>query len=122
LKISTGIIVVVGVFLTAVMLGIVVIVVTGRDPSAYVFSVGSILTSFAGFVAALAALRGQNKKIDTIKQNTNGTLSRLLNEYEKAIARAEYLATNVDPATIAQIHDDTLNADEIAALRERIKP
>lgn len=105
------------------MLGIVVIVVTGRDPSAYVFSVGSILTSFAGFVAALYALRGQNKKIDTIKQNTNGTLSRLLNAYEKAIARAEYLASaSADPATIAMIHDDTLNAEEIAALRERIKP
>lgn len=122
MKITASIAWTVAVALVCIIVCMTVIVVSGHDVTIFVVAIGLLLTSATGFIAVFQNQKRQSQSIETIRGNTNGTLTRLLNAYERAIARAEVTAAVAsEPDTTALLHEHTLSAEEIAALRERIK-
>jgi hypothetical protein len=93
--------IIIGIASTIVVLAglIVVIIVTGHDPSAYLVSI----TTLIPLVAALFGLDRLTKSTDQIKTNTNGTLSAMRAELATATAKLNAALALLPPAQAAVV-------------------
>lgn len=121
MKVTASIAWTIAVALVCIIICMTVIVVSGHDVTIFVVAIGLLLTSATGFIAVFHNQRKTDQTLQVVKRQTNGTLSRVLDSYERAVAREAVVSATGNPDVVAQLHEHTLGADEIAELRERIK-
>jgi hypothetical protein len=113
MKFTTGLITVL-VLGFLVLTGLVTIVVlTGHDAVLYVGTIGTLLTSLAGFVFILRGQKTTQDDVNTIKTNTNGTLSAAMQKIDETQAKLDRALALIPPQH-ADVVDQTLTKDAVA--------
>jgi len=116
MKITTGLIAILVTAFLVVIAMLLVLVLTGHDPMAFVIVIGTLLPSVAGFVALLNNQQKQGATIDTIKTQTNGTLSALTQRYDSAIAKLNSALGKLEPHDAQAVIDSTISKDQLSKL------
>lgn len=134
MKINGPVALIVCVTILATFAMVTIIVITGYEVSIVTGAIATIFATATGFITVFTVqkkqggeiqkqgdeIHKQTENIETIRSNTNGTLTRILDSYERAIAREAIMASEVRPEIMQSLHEHTLKPEEIRKLREAI--
>lgn len=117
--IGTGIVVVLTVGFVSIVGGMVILIITDHDPTGYVLSIGTLLTSIGGFWQLLRVQKRQSREIDLVKRQTNGNWHRM--EQSKASTEVKLMAalSALPPHKAQEILENTLTRSELDQLRDQ---
>lgn len=116
MKTITAAVIVGCVAIVSVIGAMIIVVVTGHDLAPFSIAFGSISTSAAGFLAILPILRRQARSIETVKRNTNGTLSKLIGDNAMKDARLALALSLLNADQGKEVLEHTMSRDELIKL------
>jgi hypothetical protein len=116
MRITPGVIAILISAVVALAIGSVVIIMTGKDPTSYVGSVGVLFTTVAAFVVTIKSQQKQEEKIEVVRKQTNGNLTKLQVEKMLAEKQLRRALAQLHPKEAHDILDDTLSHDEVMKL------
>lgn len=116
MKITASIAWTVAVALICIIGCMTVIVVSGHDVTIFVVAIGILLTSATGFITVFQNQKRQGEVIETVKRQTNGTLTKLLAEKASAEMKLRAALARVPQDEAEDILSHTLTRDELHRL------
>lgn len=104
----------------SIVFAMTVIIITGHDLTGFSIAFGSICTSAAGFIAVLRlqrrqseVLHAQNREIQAVKNNTNGTLSKLMRDNESLAAKLRVALAKLDEDDATDVLETTIGREQM---------
>lgn len=113
MKLTNGLAVILTVAFLALVGGVVVITLTGKDAVGFVGLIGTLLTSIAGFIVLLSNQHAQNGEIATVKGQTNGTLTKLLALNSSKDMQLKAALAYLTPDQAQEVLGTTLSKDQV---------
>lgn len=115
MKITTGLVTVFAIAFLGMVAGFTVIIITGHDGALYVTNLGILLTAVAGFVVTLRGQQKTQEDVETVKSNTNGTLSAVMAKLDSTQAKLTQALAVLPPDHAEDVLSTTITKPEAAA-------
>lgn len=116
MKITTGIIVSFVIAFVVLVAAMVTLAIFGFNVGDFVAQIGLLLTAIGGFITILLGMQKQNSSIETIKGNTNGTLTKIQDNYESAMVKLNAALALLPHDAAQNVLDVTVSKDEANSL------
>lgn len=115
MKITTGIIVSFVIAFIVLVAAMVTLAIFGFNVGDFVAQIGLLLTAIGGFITILLGMQKQSQSIETIKGNTNGTLTKIQGNYESAMVKLNAALAKLPQADAQQVLDTTVTRSDVNA-------
>jgi hypothetical protein len=113
MKLTTGLAAVVVIGFLGLVGAITWIALTGHDVGMFVANIGTLLTALAGFIVLIRSQQKQGATIDTIKTQTNGTLSALTSSNESLVNKLNDALGRLEPHEAQAVIENTISKDQV---------